>query len=275
MGNLIRGISSSSSMAIEGAELSMEKKTEADSLWHVSHTQTIRNPPAVPSTPPLPFILPSHRRFVPYRARFWLPLTLRPLKLPSLCNGARGGGGGCWVGWSQGSMAGDGTADTLEQTPTWVVAVVCTVIVFISLVVERSLHYLGKARLLHSVYPTYSLFFVVCWSKHVLFVWVPLDCLVSTMLNNFQAPSFPLVLRILIALLLLFSVFNSTSKLNSWFEHFYWYYECVWRIFSEFIICLYCIICLWTMVVPVSSTPSMLDPAWMKKMEGCIRPSSE
>ncbi|XP_042451435.1 MLO-like protein 13 isoform X3 [Zingiber officinale] len=41
-------------------------------------------------------------------------------------------------------MAGDGTTETLEQTPTWVVAVVCTVIVFISLAVERSLHYLGK-----------------------------------------------------------------------------------------------------------------------------------
>ncbi|KAK3231219.1 hypothetical protein Dsin_003100 [Dipteronia sinensis] len=33
---------------------------------------------------------------------------------------------------------------TLEYTPTWVVAVVCTVIVAISLAVERLLHYLGK-----------------------------------------------------------------------------------------------------------------------------------
>lgn len=33
------------------------------------------------------------------------------------------------------------------------------------------------------------------------------------MLNNFQVRSFPLVLRILIALLLLFSVFNSTKFL--------------------------------------------------------------
>lgn len=40
-------------------------------------------------------------------------------------------------------MAGGGT--TLEYTPTWVVAVVCTVIVIISLSVERLLHYLGKA----------------------------------------------------------------------------------------------------------------------------------
>ncbi|KAM5548344.1 MLO-like protein 1 [Rosa sericea] len=33
---------------------------------------------------------------------------------------------------------------TLEYTPTWVVAFVCSVIVFISLVVERLLHYTGK-----------------------------------------------------------------------------------------------------------------------------------
>ncbi|XVF29970.1 hypothetical protein REPUB_Repub16aG0017100 [Reevesia pubescens] len=39
-------------------------------------------------------------------------------------------------------MAEGGT--TLEYTPTWVVAVVCAVIVFISLVAERILHFLGK-----------------------------------------------------------------------------------------------------------------------------------
>lgn len=39
-------------------------------------------------------------------------------------------------------MAEGGT--TLEYTPTWVVALVCTVIVFISLTVERILHYIGK-----------------------------------------------------------------------------------------------------------------------------------
>ncbi|KAJ4747953.1 MLO-like protein [Rhynchospora pubera] len=33
---------------------------------------------------------------------------------------------------------------TLEHTPTWVVAAICTVIVAISLAVERLLHYLGK-----------------------------------------------------------------------------------------------------------------------------------
>ena len=38
-------------------------------------------------------------------------------------------------------MADEGA---LEHTPTWVVASVCTVIVAISLGVERFLHYLGK-----------------------------------------------------------------------------------------------------------------------------------
>lgn len=36
---------------------------------------------------------------------------------------------------------------TLEYTPTWVVAAVCTVIVGISLAVERLLHYTGKVYL--------------------------------------------------------------------------------------------------------------------------------
>ena len=44
-------------------------------------------------------------------------------------------------------MSGGGAEEetTLEYTPTWVVAVVCTVIVAISLAVERFLHFLGKA----------------------------------------------------------------------------------------------------------------------------------
>ncbi|KAF7842851.1 MLO-like protein 13 [Senna tora] len=33
---------------------------------------------------------------------------------------------------------------SLEYTPTWIVAVVCSIIVFISLCVERALHWLGK-----------------------------------------------------------------------------------------------------------------------------------
>ncbi|XP_047338645.1 MLO-like protein 15 [Impatiens glandulifera] len=41
-------------------------------------------------------------------------------------------------------MAGGAGETTLEYTPTWVVAIVCTVIVGISLIVERGLHYTGK-----------------------------------------------------------------------------------------------------------------------------------
>ncbi|CAK9328526.1 unnamed protein product [Citrullus colocynthis] len=41
-------------------------------------------------------------------------------------------------------MGGGGEGTTLEFTPTWVVAAVCTVIVAISLALERLLHFLGK-----------------------------------------------------------------------------------------------------------------------------------
>ena len=40
-------------------------------------------------------------------------------------------------------MSGGGEGETLEYTPTWVVAAVCTVIVALSLAVERLLHYCG------------------------------------------------------------------------------------------------------------------------------------
>lgn len=42
-------------------------------------------------------------------------------------------------------MSGGGEEETnLEFTPTWVVALVCTVIVAVSLAAERFLHYAGK-----------------------------------------------------------------------------------------------------------------------------------
>lgn len=34
--------------------------------------------------------------------------------------------------------------DTLELTPTWILAIVCAVMVVISMAAERGLHYLGK-----------------------------------------------------------------------------------------------------------------------------------
>ncbi|KAI4353945.1 hypothetical protein L6164_002863 [Bauhinia variegata] len=39
---------------------------------------------------------------------------------------------------------GEGEVETLEFTPTWVVAAVCTVIVALSIIAERFLHYGGK-----------------------------------------------------------------------------------------------------------------------------------
>lgn len=43
-----------------------------------------------------------------------------------------------------GGGEGEGEGSTLEFTPTWVVAAVCTVIVAISLAAERLIHYTGK-----------------------------------------------------------------------------------------------------------------------------------
>lgn len=47
--------------------------------------------------------------------------------------------------WEEEVMASEASSEgTLEYTPTWVLAVVCTVIIVISLTVERLLHHLGK-----------------------------------------------------------------------------------------------------------------------------------
>jgi hypothetical protein len=43
-------------------------------------------------------------------------------------------------------MAEEAEASTLEFTPTWIVAAVCSLIVLISLLAERCLHYLGKVN---------------------------------------------------------------------------------------------------------------------------------
>ncbi|XP_073100006.1 MLO-like protein 15 isoform X1 [Elaeis guineensis] len=50
---------------------------------------------------------------------------------------------------------------TLEQTPTWIVAVVCSIIVIISLVVERLLHLLGKDETQRICIPK-------TWNHHML-----------------------------------------------------------------------------------------------------------
>nr|GMC97526.1 MLO-like protein 1 [Ipomoea batatas] len=92
---------------------------------------------------------------------------------------------------------GGGEGTTLEQTPTWVVALVCTVIVAISLALERILHYLGKFLLKKKQKPLFSalqkikeelmlLGFIslllavfqnrilkICISKHKADIWLP------------------------------------------------------------------------------------------------------
>jgi uncharacterized membrane protein YecN with MAPEG domain len=45
-----------------------------------------------------------------------------------------------------GGAKADGAEITLEHTPTWIVASVCSIIVVISLLFERLLHRLGKVR---------------------------------------------------------------------------------------------------------------------------------
>ena len=83
-------------------------------------------------------------------------------------------------------MAGGGTGTggepeiTLEHTPTWIVAAVCSVIVVISLVFERLLHGLGKVRYLLAAAashpaPTVAgsvilVLFSLTNSKHLLFM---------------------------------------------------------------------------------------------------------
>lgn len=41
-------------------------------------------------------------------------------------------------------MAGGGGGRSLEQTPTWAVAVVCFVLVAVSIVIEHIIHLIGK-----------------------------------------------------------------------------------------------------------------------------------
>lgn len=46
----------------------------------------------------------------------------------------------------QGKMAGGSTSSgrSLEQTPTWAVAVVCFVLVLVSIFIEQIIHFIGK-----------------------------------------------------------------------------------------------------------------------------------
>lgn len=48
-------------------------------------------------------------------------------------------------------MAGGGGGRSLEQTPTWAVAVVCFVLVAISIVIEYIIHLIGKVHNQNSI----------------------------------------------------------------------------------------------------------------------------
>jgi len=63
---------------------------------------------------------------------------------------------------------GEGEGTSLEFTPTWVVAAVCTVIVGISLAVERLLHFTGKV----CFFVFFNNLFILCfWLCDVGLVW--------------------------------------------------------------------------------------------------------
>lgn len=63
-------------------------------------------------------------------------------------------------------MSGGG-GTTLEYTPTWVVAAICTVIVAISLALERLLHYTGKV-VQHFLISSFSYTSVYCFLGTIL-----------------------------------------------------------------------------------------------------------
>jgi hypothetical protein len=52
-------------------------------------------------------------------------------------------------------------ATALEFTPTWIVAAVCSLIVVLSLLAERGLHYLGKVCMCMLCFPGFTQPF--CW----------------------------------------------------------------------------------------------------------------
>lgn len=65
---------------------------------------------------------------------------------------------------------------TLEFTPTWVVAAVCTVIVGISLAVERSLHFTGKVVPQHFSFSFFIMLFICVMHNNfeILVFYVPI-----------------------------------------------------------------------------------------------------
>lgn len=66
-------------------------------------------------------------------------------------------------------MAGGGGGRTLEETPTWAVAVVCFVLVAVSIVIEHVIHLIGKVgslvflfNFLNSLFPNFMFICNIC-----------------------------------------------------------------------------------------------------------------
>ncbi|WOL10129.1 hypothetical protein Cni_G18883 [Canna indica] len=74
-------------------------------------------------------------------------------------------------------MAGeDGSSRTLEETPTWAVAVVCLVLVIVSIIIEHAIHLIGKASTLTLVLEQETSIINIC----------DITCLTSTLFSLSQ-----------------------------------------------------------------------------------------
>lgn len=65
-------------------------------------------------------------------------------------------------------MAGGGGGRSLEQTPTWAVAVVCFVLVAVSIVIEHILHLIGKVLIPYPISPQEL---IDCFLKNLSQIW--------------------------------------------------------------------------------------------------------
>ncbi|KAJ3675353.1 hypothetical protein LUZ60_004395 [Juncus effusus] len=87
------------------------------------------------------------------------------------------------------SGEGEGGGLSLEFTPTWIIAIVCFVIVSISLFFERFLHYLGKA--LKKTEQNYTLFEALTKVKEELMLLGFISLLLTVLQNSIQKICIP------------------------------------------------------------------------------------
>lgn len=64
-------------------------------------------------------------------------------------------------------MAGGGGGRTLEQTPTWAVAIVCFILVAISIVIEYIIHLIAKVCCSNNT-NIYILMFSMCFAVRLI-----------------------------------------------------------------------------------------------------------